>query len=80
MATPKKSYCTVIIGPTGELPISTAVRKNFDLRDGDLAGLRRLPRGQWELTFWRKLYPKGLKPNKIANAPDEVAIVRKVPR
>lgn len=80
MATPKKSYGIVTIGPNGEIPISAAVRKDFGLRDGDLAGLRRLPRGHWELTFWRKLYPKGLKPNKIANAPDEVAILRKMPR
>ncbi len=80
MAKPKKSYGIVIIGPNGELPISVTVSKDFGLRDGDLAGLRRLPRGRLELTFWRKLHPKGQKPTRIAKVPDEVAIMRKIPQ
>lgn len=80
MATPKKSYGIVTIGPNGQLPISAAVSKDFGLRYCDLAGLRRLPRGRWELTFWRQLHPKGYKPTKSAKAPDEVAILRKMPQ
>ena len=74
MCAAKKSYCVVRVGANGQLPVSIALVEKFGIREGDLAGVRKLPGGNWELTFWRQLHPNGYRRTKTSKLPDHVAM------
>lgn len=76
----KKSYGMVVVRPDGHLPIPVALSKDLDLNDGDLAGLRRMTRGRWELTFWRKIRVSSDVPAAPDKLPEFVGFLRKPER
>jgi len=78
MPVQKKSYATVTVDADGGLPVPAGVVEDFGIKEGDLGGLKKLPGGKWELTFWRQLRPKGCRPTKSPQAPDYVAITQKL--